>query len=360
MANNSAQDRDRRTLVEGGSRALAKNGTTKWRLMLMGATCLIGVNLTVSQSVAQYVTFLPEPLPFTEPSPSDPSRLNIGVKCSNPHGAPGPWEVFIFSDKDGGGRCSSLEPGLYPISSSLGSVVLGPSPASVGIPNARVEQAAGPKFPGNFGIPNDWPSSVQVGKNVLVQLFRNDSFGGGRPLTVESGRACVPDNSGAECHVVRGIVNLEPLGWNEAVSSLRVEVLPGAADPPVTESCYLRSDFIPDWNTFVLLTKNDCINLPLLRENAPASFRSSWFMGIADDSLQSITIYHKDQPFDVCVFENDNFGGSFQRINHNPDFNKNIDLNPAWGTRVSSIKLPHGQVSSIKVLLNNNRTDCKS
>src|ERR1700730_16786792 len=163
----SAQDRDRRTLVENDSRASAKKGTSKWRLMLMGAICLIGVNLTVSQSLALGLVFFA--------SPSDPSRLNIGIKCSDPHRAPGPWEVLIFSDKDGGGKCSSLEPGLYPISSSLGSLVLGRSPAGVGIPNARVEQAEDPRFAGNFEIPNDWISSVRVGKNVLVQLFRNDS-----------------------------------------------------------------------------------------------------------------------------------------------------------------------------------------
>jgi hypothetical protein len=341
------QNRDRRTLVEGGSRALAKKGSTKWRLMLMGVTCLIGVNLTVSQSVALGLVFLG--------SPSDPSRLNIGIKCSDPHRAPGPWEVLIFSDKDGGGKCSSLEPGLYPISSSLGSVVLGPSPAGVGIPDARVQQAEDPTFAGNFEIPNDWISSVRVGKNVLVQLFRNASFGGGRPLTVQAGGACVPRNDGCDffsSSVVGGIINLEPLGWDEAVSSLRVEVLPGTANPRVTESCYLRWDFIADWKTLVLHTKQgDCINLPLLRDNAPASFRDSWFMGVANDSLQSIEIYHKDQPFDVCLFEGADFGGSFTRINHNSS---------GWITRVSPIKLPHGEVSSIKVLLNNNRTDCKT
>jgi hypothetical protein len=61
MNKNSVIDRDGGALVEGGLGEFAKNGTAKWRLMLMGATCLVGVDLAATPSAA-----LNYPIP-TEP-----------------------------------------------------------------------------------------------------------------------------------------------------------------------------------------------------------------------------------------------------------------------------------------------------
>ena len=102
MDQNWMTDRDSGALVEGDSGKFAKTGTGKWRLMLMGATCLVGIDLAATPSAA---------LDF--PIPTEPWRVNTSRPCTT--NDPGGWQVFIFrEDSPVWGECAMLKPGLYP------------------------------------------------------------------------------------------------------------------------------------------------------------------------------------------------------------------------------------------------------
>ena len=140
MNKNSVTDRDGGALVEGGSGELAKNDIAKWRLMLMGATCLVGVDLASTPSAA---LDLVNPLLL---SPTEAWRVNTSRPCTT--NDPGDWEVFIYREASPvWGECAALEPGLYP-------------------------------YPWNFGLEDNQISAVKVGKNVRARLFEHPVYKG--------------------------------------------------------------------------------------------------------------------------------------------------------------------------------------
>ena len=91
-------------------RVLTKNGRANWSMMLIGASCLLGVELSASPSSAC--------LGCTLPPPTLPWQVQYATKSCTAGGLPGPFEVFIFDDaidhnrRLNGGNCTVLTPGL--------------------------------------------------------------------------------------------------------------------------------------------------------------------------------------------------------------------------------------------------------
>jgi hypothetical protein len=132
MDTNTVRDRDddessKRQLRQSAKDKKILRSATKWHLMLLGVSCVFAVALTASPSTAG--------LGF---NPWKPANLGTPMPCpDNP--AAGAYQVLIFSDADGKGRCFSLDPGLYPDKWFL-------------------------------GLPDNWMSSIQVGQNVRARL----------------------------------------------------------------------------------------------------------------------------------------------------------------------------------------------
>jgi hypothetical protein len=207
-------------MPRGTQTPIPKKPTPKLRILLIGAAFLLGANRVAFPGIGLV------PPPATDPWVTYTSRA-----CPFPPGTPGPWEVFLFTEKDGGGWCRSFAPGLYPYSD-------------------------------NLGIPNDGVKSIYVGRYVRVELFKDALFAGLPRFT--------------SSYIYGGIKNLEP-PWDKQVSSMRVEI---------ASRSYLCNDLKS--GEFALSTAEgtnffdvDCIVLPARAHDGRANqFPSSAYMGV--------------------------------------------------------------------------------
>jgi hypothetical protein len=262
-----------------------RNGGTKWSMMLIGASCLLGVELSASPSSACLGCSGPPPTAWWQVVTANPCTTD----------SPGPWEVFIFSDKDGGGKCRVLTPGLYPDWSHM-------------------------------GLPDNWMSSYKVGEYVRGTIFKDSVYRGSLELITKQPPPEYHNN---------GFQNL-PDGWNETISSMRVEL---SAHP-----CWkLRADEIalfsgPDpTKNFPDPTKSfdDCIVLPVFAGDGltPNKFPSSMYMGIADNSISTIDL--TKSKCDLRASSDSDYGGSHFTFRA--------------GQVVNTLHHLHGSISSIEL-----------
>jgi hypothetical protein len=178
--------------------------TAKFRALLMRASFVFAIGLAASPAAA--VDFA---IDFP---PAAAWRINSAKACTGDQ--PGRWQVYVWTDKERGGKCAALEPGLYP-------------------------------YPENLGVPDNWISSIQAGAKVRARLFENSVYGGGKT-------AVFPGEY---------FDTLDSVSWNGKVSSMRVEV--GLRD----ENCGSgQPNAVLQPGEIALLTEQnfqgDCIILP--------------------------------------------------------------------------------------------------
>jgi hypothetical protein len=227
-----------------------KKSTPRWRTLLIGASFLLGSNLAAFPGAA---LILPPP-------PTDYWRIyNNSRECPSPRGVPGIWEVFLFTEKDGGGSCRSFTPGLYPDS-------------------------------GWLVIPDNSVKSIYVGRYVRVALFKDPVFAGLPRLTSS---------------YANGIANLDS-PWDKQVSSMRVEIAARSSWP-----CNdLRSgEFALYTGEDSGLRGNDYFILPTHDHHGwPNGFPSSAHMGVWDNHIVAIDLTKSD--CDLFGFDEPGYGGT--------------------------------------------------
>jgi hypothetical protein len=268
-----------------GLRELTKD-CTNWRMMLIGASCLLGVELSASPSSA-CLGCSPQP-------PTLPWQVQYATKSCTAGGLPGPFEVFIFDDaidpnrRLNGGNCTVLTPGLYPHDT-------------------------------NMGIRNDSMSAIKVGPNVRARVFYDGTYGGQPQL--------FPKNSST--------LDFVKIFWNDVASSMRVEL----ANRDV--NCQdVRSGEIALFTEVNF--QGDCVILPVHSDDGSLNeFATPESMGIANDTTRSMFTFGSD--CDVLVFDDAYFRGSPHRLSAGTTFQNMIKLG---GGHVSSLKFECPQSAS--------------
>jgi hypothetical protein len=232
-------------MPRGTQTPIPKKPTPKWRTLLIGAGFLLGSNLAAFPNAA-----------MMSPPPTDPWVTYASRACPFPRGAPGPWEVFLFTEKDGRGDCRSFAPGLYPYSD-------------------------------NLGIPDNSVKSIYVGTQVRVALFKDPLF------------ANLPSPSPYAS--TYGIMNLDS-PWDKQISSMRVEI--------AARNCYYLGS-----GEFALFTAegtnfyDDCIILPArARDGRANQFPSSEYMGVWNDHIFMIDLTRAN--CDILAFDDAGYRGS--------------------------------------------------
>jgi hypothetical protein len=234
-------------MPSGTHTPIPKKPTPKWRTLLIGAAFLLGANRVAFPGIG-----------LVPPPPTDPWVTYTSRACPFPLGTPGPWEVFLFTDKDGRGECRSFAPGLYP-------------------------------YGDNLGIPDNAVKSIYVGTHARVALFKDPLFAGLPRFT--------------SSYVYGGIRNLGS-PWDKQVSSMRVET-------DAARSCNdLKSGefalFTADGTNFVDI---DCIILPARAHDGRANqFPSSEYMGVWDDHISIIDLTKAN--CDILAFDDPGYRGS--------------------------------------------------
>jgi hypothetical protein len=199
-------------------------------------------------------------------------QTGVAIPCGRDAG---PNEVIVYRDADFNGPCASLGMGFYP-------------------------------FPQNFLIGNDDISSIKVGSNARLRVFRDGVYAGGwtvyNPTTRSGGLG----------------------SWNDIISSVRVE--------PANRSEFcndLQEGEIALFETTNL--RGDCVVLPASGEYANAES-----MGIANDSISSL-INKSTRP--LVGYIDGSFGGKAWQV----DPHTTMMNFPSWvsyfDNSVSSIRM---------------------
>jgi hypothetical protein len=256
----SINGRDGQQLTKHGLLPLARGktlsgGVRKWSLMLLGACFVLTVDLAPSPSTA---LILPPPT-WDEILKTPGATKSCVTDPKSGARLPGTRQVYIFSDFTNGkaaGDCVALGLGHYPDSAS-------------------------------FKMPDNWISSIKVGVGVRAMLFKDSGFRGGNPFPAQNLR------DGSD---VNGF-NLPALGWNNTVSSIRVEF--------AATNCLL-----PNLNEITIWSTNnvDCVVLPVFEEDGTTArgYASPEDMGIADNSIWAIDLKMMDPNCQLDVFANPN------------------------------------------------------
>jgi hypothetical protein len=258
---------------------IPKKPTPKWRTLLISTGFLLGSNLVAFPSAAL----------ITGHPPTDPWVVYASRTCPSPPGVPGIWEVFLFTEKNGGGECRSFAPGLYPYSD-------------------------------NLGIPDNSVKSLYVGASVRVALFKDPLFAGLPRFT--------------SSYVYGGIRNLEP-PWDKQISSMRVET-------DAARSCNdLKSgEFALITGEDTGLLGSDCIILPARGHDGRANqFPSSKYMGVWDDHIFVIDLTKAN--CDILAFAEPGYRGQNSIYTHGYMYDVREYQNPPEYQKISSMQVGH-------------------
>jgi hypothetical protein len=256
----------------------ARRKVRKWNLMLLGAVSLLASDLAPSPDGALAMGMPPRPA--LQPTYGTLCPIGVSVPA-----LPNQAVIFTdkdgFVDKDGHARCVILDFGLYPEWK-------------------------------NLRIPDDWMSSIQVGSNVRVRLFKDSVYRGGAPLTIcgsgSSPSQCAGTDTPSNLVVVTSdIFNLVKNGFNDTVSSMRVERLadnPQCGDVRNGEIALFTRDH---WH-------GDCIVHPQRLSSGPNDLESPEWMGIADNALSSMIIKGLNQACTLKTFSDAHYYGNPHRF----------------------------------------------
>jgi hypothetical protein len=193
-------------------------------------------------ALSAYCWGLGDAIAWINPYSSVPSQEDATVvrssppDCStDPDGIPDPYTVWVYADAPFRGRCKILLPGLYPSA-------------------------------GYFWLGNDTMSAIKIGAGARARLFEHDGYGGAW-VTITSDQSSLANVSN---------------GWNDVVSSMRVELAnrkANCSDVGSREMALFR-----DANY-----QNDCVVLPVMTWTGyPITYSTPEKMGIANDSISSI------------------------------------------------------------------------
>ncbi|HVV52294.1 MAG TPA: hypothetical protein VHO06_21675 [Polyangia bacterium] len=188
------------------------------------------------------------------------AQVSTWHSCSGSE--PAADEVYIYVDASFGGSCAALYVGFYPL----------PGTGS-----------------GEFGLPNDSISSIKVGSDVRARLFADATYDGSFTI------------------MTSGDYSTPPTGWNDTVSSIRVE------DGSRSTTC---SDLVA--GEFAVFRDadegSDCVVLQY-----GSNYPTPSDMGIANDSISSIApgpTYEADcgpdeaGSYDVELYSDVDYGGT--------------------------------------------------
>lgn len=175
--------------------------------------------------------------PPTSPVPTQEDATIVrtaAADCSSdPDGKPDAYTVWVYKDAPFKGQCKILLPGFYP-------------------------------HPNNLGIGNDSMSAIKLGAGVRARLFEHAGYRGASiPVTTE-------------------VSYLGNIGWNDAVSSLRVEL----SNRSQTCSDVKSGEMALFVDAYY---RGDCVVLPVkIWSGLPRTYANPEAMGIANDSISSI------------------------------------------------------------------------